>query len=140
MDDSALPPLPRHHLARALLLGEDLVGWRTALVVALVAAVLLELATAAVRRALRRLPAALPTVLVRPRLTGAAWLRLKSGREGEPARRPAPGPGRPRRLLGAVRFVLALALVLVLVLVLALALGGAGRPALGLTPRRERRR
>ncbi|MFJ9947406.1 hypothetical protein [Kitasatospora sp. NPDC091207] len=136
MDDSTLLSLPlslslpRHHLAHAVLLGEDLVGWRTALVAAAMAAVLLELTTAAVRRALRRLPGALLTVLVRPQLPGAAWIRLKPGWEGELARRLAPGPDRRRRLLGAVRFVLALAS------------GGAGRQALalGLAPRRDRPR
>lgn len=131
MDDSTLLSLSLslHRPPHAVLLGEDLVGWRTALVAALVAAVLLELATAAVRNALRRLPGALLTVLVRPQLPGAAWLRLRPDWEGELARRLAPGPDRRRRLPGALRFVLALAF------------GGAGRQALalGLAPRRDRR-
>ncbi|MFB7477222.1 hypothetical protein [Kitasatospora sp. NPDC056184] len=105
MKHSMVPPGASH----PLFLGEDPTGWRTALLAALVAAVLLEVTTAVFRKALRRLPGVLLTVLVGPRLTRSARLRLLPRWRAELSRRLAAGPHRRRRYAAALRFVLALA-------------------------------
>ncbi|GAA1387805.1 hypothetical protein GCM10009639_13410 [Kitasatospora putterlickiae] len=92
-----------------ILLGEDVAGWRTALLAALLAAVALEVATAVCRNALLRLPDLLLAVLVGPRLTASARLRLLPHWRAELSRRLAPGPHRRRRYLAALCFVLTLA-------------------------------
>ncbi|WP_395296629.1 hypothetical protein ACF9IK_26675 [Kitasatospora hibisci] len=117
------PDRPAHTV---VVLGEDLTGWRTALLAALVAAVVLELATAVVRKALLRVPGLLLTALVRPQLTRATRLRLLPDWRAELSKRLAEGPGRHRRY-GALLFVLGLAC------------GGARRRATALGPERRRR-
>ncbi|MER5355025.1 hypothetical protein ABT093_32475 [Kitasatospora sp. NPDC002551] len=93
----------------AVLLGEDLTGWRTALPAALLAAVVLDVTTAVLRGALLRVPGALLTLLVGPQLTEPARLRLMPRWRAELSRRLAAGPRRRRRYLAALWFVLALA-------------------------------
>lgn len=100
-----VPPAAPH----TVLLGEDLTGWRTALLAALLSAVLLDLTTAVVRDALLRVPGLLLTLLVGLRLTRSARLRLLPRWRAELSRRLAPGPHRHRRYLAALWFVLTLA-------------------------------
>ncbi|WP_380279109.1 hypothetical protein [Kitasatospora purpeofusca] len=101
---SMVPPDAPH----TLFLGEDPAGWRTALVAALLAAVVLEVATAVFRTALLRVPGVLLTLLVGPQLARPARLCLLPQWRAELSRRLAAGPRRWRRYAAALRFVLAL--------------------------------
>ncbi|MFF7459746.1 hypothetical protein [Kitasatospora sp. NPDC008115] len=105
MKHSMVPPAAPH----TVLLGEDVTGWRTALLAAVLAAVVLEVTTAVCRNALLRVPGALLTALVGPQLTAAARLRLLPRWRAELSRRLVPGPRRHRRYLAALWFVLTLA-------------------------------
>ncbi|MCX5215632.1 hypothetical protein OG689_41495 [Kitasatospora sp. NBC_00240] len=104
-------------LPEATVLGEDIWGWRTALVAAVVAAVLLELTTAIVRTSLLRLPGLLLQLTVRPQLTASTWRHLRGPWSDELAKQLRPGSGRYWRYFGCLK------------LVGALALGGAAREA-----------
>ncbi|MBO1414880.1 hypothetical protein [Streptomyces sp. FH025] len=102
---SMVPPTAPH----TLFLGEDVTGWRTALLAALLAAVVLEVSTAVLRNALLRVPGVLLTALVGPQLTKPARLRLMPRWRAELSQRLAAGPRRLRRYVAALWFVLTLA-------------------------------
>ncbi|MBV2156460.1 hypothetical protein [Kitasatospora sp. SUK 42] len=102
----SMVPLSAPH---TLFLGEDVTGWRTALLAALLAAVVLEVTTAVFRDALMGLPGLLLAALVGPQLTEPARLRLLPWWRAELSQRLAAGPRRWRRYVAALWFVLTLA-------------------------------
>ena len=101
------------HLPGALtpttIMGTDVRGWAVALIVALVAAIVLETTTKALRITVRRLPAALLVCAVRPQLPQRAWKVMEPKWRSVLATHLESGPKRTRRYLAALTVVAKLA-------------------------------